>query len=172
MADDIVSLSRLEAGRDYLAALDGLGFLTETMMWTIAGTGNNVDPELSIVTSFIERVGSNEIYELLFEAYEKAGTPSEIDPWIVSLYGSGTQFAHAAKGMHIVGGANLNFADGSQREFPDELWHGVVDRLTKPSWIYKLGNVVDDWTLQKRRFAKFQKNVHALSKPENRPQSW
>lgn len=86
--DDLLNVliddARVEAGRDYIAALDQAGFRAEGAFWAYRKE-TPYDPELLLVTTLVDRVGTKTIYDALFVAYEKAKTPREIDPWIVAL---------------------------------------------------------------------------------------
>lgn len=85
MAQDALSEERWTAGADYLAALRQLGLEPEGLLWAFHEARREM--ALVLVTSLVERIGPKDLYEVLFEAYEKAGTPRSIDPWIVVAFG-------------------------------------------------------------------------------------
>lgn len=166
MAKDFVDLSRFEAGKRYIDALEKLGFSVDYALWTVpTDTDVTDDTQLSIVSHIIETVGSKTVYELLFKAYERAGTPPDIDPWIVSLYGSNTAFGRHVTTIHEVeeeAYLTIMTEHGPQKQAVPT-WINIVDRFTKPRWIYKLAHFDnkpgDDWWA----FERFRRNVEALA---------
>lgn len=141
--DSIVDDQRLSAGREYIASLEELGFLVDTAVWTIAfdrASEKDPDLQLSIVSPLVERAGTNEIYQLLFTAYERSATPRDFDPWMVSLYGPQTHFAEMMRRQpQILHSAKLEMRDeqGVTHLIDAPLFQHVSDRMIRPGWIYK-----------------------------------
>lgn len=166
MAEDIVTENRFRAGERYIRAIEGLGFSVDYALWTISAESHSAsDIQLSIVSRMIETAGTKAVYQLLFMAFEHAATPREIDPWIVSLYGTKTKFADHLPSiplMQDIGFMTVKTDNGLvNQETP--VWHKVLDRLTRPSWIYKLKQFEgtahsDDWA-----YERFRRNVEALA---------
>lgn len=166
MADDLVTESRFRAGERYIRAIEGLGFSVEYALWTISAESQaGSDIQLSIVSRMIETAGTKAVYELLFKAFEYAATPREIDPWIVSLYGTRTKFADHLPSiplMQDIGFMTVKTDDGLvNHETP--VWHQVLDRLTRPSWIYKLKHFEDTAHSDDWAYERFRRNVEALA---------
>ena len=86
MADDaLIGMDRrLQTGRAYLAALAALGFAIDRAFWTLAPADGRY--ELAIVTPWVDRIGPTRLYALLFAAHEAHATPSDIDPFEISLF--------------------------------------------------------------------------------------
>ena len=59
-----------------------------------------------MVTSLVGRIGSPDIYRVLTRAYEAAGTPKSIDPFIVSLYSPNSVFADGLKNSYDIAVGN------------------------------------------------------------------
>jgi len=135
-------------------------------LWTIPKGGNgHLDVQLCIVSRLIEAAGTKTIYDLLFKAYDRAGTPQDIDPWIVSLYGSGTKFARHLTTLHeMEDTAYLTvMTEHGPKKQPVTTWIEVVDRFTRPAWIYKLGHFEERPRDDKWAFERFRRNVEALA---------
>jgi hypothetical protein len=79
-----ITEERKHAGADYLHALQKLGMSPDDVRWVVHK--ETLEPHLAVTTSWVDRVGSKEIYSTLFDAYDHAGTPKSIDPWIVVLF--------------------------------------------------------------------------------------
>lgn len=166
MADDLVTKDRFQAGERYIKAIEQLGFSVEYALWTISTEAeSSSDIQLSIVSKMIETAGTKAVYALLFKAFEHAATPPEIDPWIVSLYGSQTKFADHLTSipmLHDVGFMAIKTPDGIvNQETP--MWIRVIDRATRPSWIYKLKHFEDQPRSDRWAYERFRRNVEALA---------
>lgn len=84
MAEEEIDEARLNAGAEYLDALRKLGLNPDGLLW-----GFDVRHQswvLVLITSFFDYAGPLELSKLLFRAYELAGTPKDIDPFIVRLH--------------------------------------------------------------------------------------
>lgn len=85
MADEALPAGYLEAGRDYLAALNGLGLYPEFFGW---GQQPATKKWLIVmVTSALEIAGPLALSEILFKAYNANATPKQISPFIVRAFG-------------------------------------------------------------------------------------
>lgn len=176
MAEDIVDAQRLQAGRDYHQALVRLGFPVQAMLWTIPeergihskrAAGIEGEMELGIVSTLIEREGPLKIYDLLWQAYDHAGTPKSISPWLVCLYGSRSRFGRNVRSvLNIeVGAATLHTVDAAGRRETVQMdipFFSFANRLTRTDWIYKVdfgnrGNAAD-----RRAIKTFERNVAML----------
>ena len=79
-----IDLTYLKAGRSYLESLRALGLEPDCLFWAQDElVGENV---LVLVTTQYDRVGPLALSETLFKAHNLAGTPAEIDPFIVRMH--------------------------------------------------------------------------------------
>src|SRR4051794_1262813 len=137
MAERPVTQERLEAGRDYLAALAALGFRPDGAMWAVHSESQDV--QLALVSALVDRVGPLTIHEALFAAYERAKTPPSLDPWIVSLYSPNTAFGrHLAMSAIPSASPVVGHTSSGDAISLGEPWVMITDWLVQPSWIYKL----------------------------------
>src|SRR5947209_5983531 len=73
-----------EAGADYLKAVRALGLDPDALLWAYDTVIKK--HVLVLVTDMFDFRGPYEVSQLLFQAYNNAGTPREIDPFIVRLH--------------------------------------------------------------------------------------
>lgn len=164
MAEDIVSADRLQAGHDYIAALAKLGFRPDAALWTVGDMSTKEGLlQLTIVSSLVERVGPTALYDLLFQAYEHAGTPKSIDPWIVGLYGAETLLGAALRTKPVITFKEAIFHrdDGSERTL--DLMEAVEGRLFYKRWVYIRNFKKRDLATELRQIDAFRKNVERLA---------
>ena len=84
MASEQPAVIHMQAGADYLAALQKLGLDPECLFWAedeIVG-----HPVLVLVTRQFDRAGPLSLSRLLFKAYNAAATPREINPFVLRLH--------------------------------------------------------------------------------------
>jgi hypothetical protein len=158
MAENTMTPERMKAGEDYLAALRKLGLEPEALLW--AYHEGRKEFTLALITSLADRVGPKEIYETLFEAYDHAGTPASIDPWIVTVFSPRTVFDvdfNAMMGME----ATVRPTPGV--EIDGEMWFMAGDYMFRKSWVY----VARRWNAQSKHQMKawdnFRQNVSRLA---------
>ena len=85
MAEVIMTAERMALGRDYVRALNRLGFLPDFAIWTWRTMRE--EWQLAIVTRLIDRLGgASRVYDALFEAHDVGLTPVEPQVWSTSLY--------------------------------------------------------------------------------------
>lgn len=83
MDTSAVTLTEMEAGREYLKVLDRLGMDVSIATWAFDHVlGSKV---LIIVTDYFDVKGPFEISRKLFQAYRSSVTPQTIDPFTVRL---------------------------------------------------------------------------------------
>jgi|GEM_PF-1740532 hypothetical protein len=164
MVEQLVTAERLAAGLRYVEALAALGFRPDAALWSI-GVDPNEDQrvQLSLVSSLVERVGPKKIYDLLFQAYDHAGTPANFDPWIVGLYGADTTFGEAMRHEPIFefGAATIKSEDGQEQSI--EAMEIVGNRMFYKGWIYVRRFQKRDVASELRLVEKFKKNVDRLA---------
>jgi len=177
MAEEIVTEERLSAGHDYWIALRELGLAPEALLWTVPEKNVNgltvqvphkVDPwnlELSLVSGLVDVYGAKEIYELLYLAFERAGTPKNFDPWIISLYGTKSDFAELLPNAPFFeGGELVALGDQGTRisaTVPD--WNVVYDRKFQSDWVYVRPKFRKDRQWLSRSMFRLRRNVEALA---------
>lgn len=85
MAEIVMTADRMALGREYVRALDRLGFFPDYAVWTWRTTRE--EWQLAIVTRLVDRLGgASRIYDAMFEAADAGLTPPEPEIWSTSLY--------------------------------------------------------------------------------------
>lgn len=149
---------RLQAGRDYLIALRKLGFSPDVLCWARA-PGGDESFQLLLVTTWADSVGAKAIYDLLFEAYDAAATPKEIDPFIVTVFSPKSRLGADLVGM-------IHAADKMKEhtlEARPILVLGMVEYATMPNWVLACRRPQSTQFEDVRRFSAFQRNVELLA---------
>lgn len=77
-------LDRLEAGRRYLSAIEKLGLRPSALFWAWDRTIEAF--VLVLVSHAFDFAGPLALSRTLIDAYNRAGTPREIDPFILRLH--------------------------------------------------------------------------------------
>lgn len=151
---------RLKAGREYLAALQKLGFHPDALLWAtgVGGVAGSDKMELLIVSTWIDNIGPKAVYDVLFEAYDASATPKEIDPFIVSLFSPHTQVAKDLEGAVETVRRNRSLDD-----FRPMFVLGMMEYSTIPAWIISYRRSKSTRFEDARRFAAFQNNVAKLA---------
>lgn len=165
-----LGVERHDAGQDYLAALRSLKLEPEALFWAHdKGLDQFV---LVLVTSLFDFAGPLALTQLLFDAYNAAATPKEIDPFIIRLH-SPKHTLYRAVQPHL--GTRFDQAD---------LKGSALDRATiagdvTPSiiaafqvgdlegfgpWVYKSTPGSKARALDPgRRWARFERAIHAVA---------
>ncbi|MCE7031009.1 hypothetical protein [Jiella avicenniae] len=137
--------ARLDAGREYLAALRDLGFVPDGAVWSMR-LGEPGTLELSLFSDLVDRVGPHAIYRALFDAYERAKTPADFDPWIVGLYSPRQTFFDAVADFDMASvdpdsGAAFVMRGGSEYDDGADVLRTTeyeVVRVVHRDWVYKI----------------------------------
>ncbi|MDO7843475.1 hypothetical protein [Sphingomonas immobilis] len=74
--------ARIDSGRRFYSAITELGIQPDFLCWMLFQD----DLQLVMVTSLVDRVGSLQIYEMLFKAQDAGLIPEDFNLWEVSLY--------------------------------------------------------------------------------------
>jgi hypothetical protein len=164
-------VARYDAGADYLAALRRLKLEPEALFWAYDRMLEQF--VLVIVTSLFDFAGPLALMRLLFDAYNAAATPKEIDPFILRLHSPKHAFYRAAQ-LHI--GNRFDMADLKGRALDRATIAGEVtppviasfragDVESFGTWVYKSTPVVSKAKTvdQERRWRRFESAVHALA---------
>ncbi len=161
-AERALDETRVVAGREYLAALARLGLDPDVLCWVY--DADHDEMQLAIVTTMAERVDGLSIYKLLFRAYEAAATPREIDPFIVSVYGPGSDFGVTLR-RHLGGMAKRGmFSTPEQAARFAMTKAGVSGRLVVPGkGVYVATEGRRSAAEDLKRFQYFQRRVRALA---------
>lgn len=165
-----LGVERYDAGGDYLAALRVLKLEPEALFWAYdKGIEQFV---LVLVTSLFDFAGPLALTQLLFDAYNAAATPKEIDPFIVRLHSPKHTLYRAVRG-HIatrfdqadLKGSALDRATVAGDVTPSIIAAFQVGDLESfGSWVYKSTpkskvKAVDP----ERRWTRFERAVHAFA---------
>jgi hypothetical protein len=166
-----LGVARYDAGAEYLDALRRLKLEPEALFWAYDRTLEQL--VLVIVTSLFDFVGPLPLMRLLFDAYNAAATPEEIDPFILRLHSPKHALYRAAQ-PHIgnrFDRANLKGGALDRATIAGELTPPVIasfragDLESFGTWVYKSTPVaakaksVDP----ERRWRRFESAVHALA---------
>lgn len=162
MAQEPLSAERREAGGDYLAALKRLGLEPEGLLWAFHQEREEL--QLAMVTSLVDRIGSLDIYRVLTQAYDAAGTPKSIDPFIVSLYSPNSVFANDFKGSYDieVGNPKGRLNTGEAVDF-GEVWFAAGNFTFRKSWVYVALRRAPESRHQLKEWDRFRHNVERLA---------
>lgn len=162
----------LEASKTYVDAVKGLGLpvsFASCILDRSTETPSHVgDVRLLLVSPWADRFGETRLYALLFEAYEKAALPKEIEPFMVEI------LSEAKALTDVVKEGLANFPDNPIADFSvggvkvhENVELPVVfqagDYGFVPEWV-----IVADWKSHKgsdqiRKFKRFERNVHGLA---------
>lgn len=166
-----LGVARYDAGAEYLDALRRLKLEPEALFWAYDQTlGQYV---LVIVTSLFDFAGPLALTRLLFDAYNAAATPKEIDPFILRLHSPKHALYRAAQ-LHI--GNRFDMADLKGRALDRATIAGEAtppvvtsfragDLESFGTWVYKSTPVPAKakTTDTERRWRRFESAVHALA---------
>lgn len=159
LTSNTLSPDRRQAGADYLAALRKHGVTPQALSWAV---DDDEQFHLLMVTSLVDRLGPSSIYDELFRAYERAVTPTSIDPWIVTLFSPHSAFGHEFLTSPIVGlGFSAEFRDVQGHIVPDAITHEINIKpfRLRPDWIYLRIAEKRSAEHQLRSWHRFVKNV-------------
>jgi hypothetical protein len=166
-----LGVERYDAGRNYLAALRHLRLEPEALFWAYdKSIGQLV---LVLVTSLFDFAGPLALTKLLFDAYNAAATPEEIDPFVVRLHSPKHALYRAAQNR--IGDrfdrANLKGAALDRATISGEITPPVVvflqagDLESFGTWVYKstARSTAKPKMEQERRWKHFERAVHAVA---------
>lgn len=153
---------RMQAGREYLDALQRLGLEPDILCWVYDALEGEM--ELVIVTSMAERVESLKIYELLFRAYEVSATPREIDPFLVSIYGSNSFYGTSLRNYIAMLAADGVFSSSEQaKRFVATIRNASDLRVVLARGVYASKDTQKSAADDLRAWHRFKQNVEALA---------
>ncbi len=165
-----LGVKRYDAGLDYLAAVRRLKLEPEALFWAYDKTIEKI--VLVLVTSLFDFAGPLALTTLLFEAYNAAATPKEIDPFILRLHSPKHALYRAAQ-VHI--GNRFDRADLKGRELDRASISGEVmppivasfragDLESFGTWVYKSTPSTRVKALELGpRWRHFERAVHAVA---------
>ena len=165
-----LGIERYDAGRDYLTAIRNLKLEPEALFWAYDTSLSQF--VLVLVTSLFDFAGPLALTRLLFEAYNAAATPQEIDPFIIRLHSPKHALYRAAQ-VHI--GTRFDQADLKGAALGRATIAGIVvpaviaafqagDLQSFGTWVYKSTpkpkiKAVDS----ERRWTRFEQAVHDIA---------
>lgn len=150
----------LTAGADYLAALKRLGLDPEGLLWARDRTIDEF--VLVLVTGQFDFVGPTALYRTLTDAYNLAGTPEAISPFIVRLHSPQQTVVREIRKAY---GWDVR-VDPLAPEVPGLEVHfdlDVGDLNFQPEWVYHLRDRKVPPAERARRWRRFQRNVEQLA---------
>ncbi|PZU91444.1 MAG: hypothetical protein DI527_12125 [Chelatococcus sp.] len=154
-----LSAERRQAGTDYLISLRKHGIVPQALSWAV---DESEQFHLLMVTSLVDRLGPSSIYDALFRAYERAVTPTSIDPWIVTLFSPNSAFgAEFLNNPIMTMDIRAEFRDDKGRVVPDAIRPEITIspfRL-RPDWIYALSAEKLSVDTQLRGWHRFVKKL-------------
>ncbi len=166
-----LGLARYDAGAEYLDALRRLKLEPEALFWAYDWALEQ--HVLVVVTSLFDFAGPLALTRLLFDAYNAAATPREIDPFILRLHSPKHALYRAAQ-LHI--GNRFDMADLKgpaldRATVAGEVMPRVVasfragDLESFGTWVYKSTPVPPKAQIPdaERRWRRFESAVHALA---------
>ncbi len=152
----------MQAGKEYLDALHRLGLEPDVFCWIYDAVEDGI--ELAIVTSIAERIGSLDIYKLLFRAYEAAATPRDIDPFIVSIYGPNSFYGAMLREHIRTLAADGAFSDpGNATRFTTVMENSAELKVMLARGVYARGDTRRSAAQDLKRWSRFKQNVEALA---------
>jgi hypothetical protein len=166
-----LGVARYDAGAEYLDALRRLKLEPEALFWAYDRTLEQY--VLVVVTSLFDFAGPLALTRLLFDAYNAAATPKEIDPFILRLHSQKHALYRAAQ-LHIGNRfdmADLKGAALDRATIAGEVMPPVIssfragDLESFGTWVYKstpLPQKVKTADTE-RRWRRFESAVHALA---------
>ena len=166
-----LGVARYDAGADYLDALRRLTLQPEALFWAYDRTLEQL--VLVIVTSLFDFVAPLPLMRLLFDAYNAAAAPKEIDPFILRLHSPKHALYRAAQppignrfDMAEIKGRGLDRATIAGEVTPPVIAaFRAGDLESFGTWVYKSAPIaakaksVDP----ERRWRRFEDAVHALA---------
>ncbi len=133
-------MKHLKAGADYLAAIQALGLDPDALFW--ARDEVTKQYVLVMVTPFFDFKGPYAISQLLFRAYNNAGTPRDIDPFIIRLHSPDHTIVN--KLVPYIRGAIVRVIDEkTAKPRADEAGTSTTSSITvgglmvKTNWVYQ-----------------------------------
>jgi hypothetical protein len=165
-----LGVERHDAGQDYLAALRALKLEPEALFWAYdKGIEQFV---LVLVTSLFDFAGPLALTQLLFDAYNAAATPREIDPFIIRLHSPKHKLYRAAQG-HVAtrfDQADLKGSELDRATIAGDVAPSIIaafqvgDLESFGSWVYKSTPRSKAKALDpERRWLRFERAVHAAA---------
>ena len=161
MASEQPAVIHMQAGADYLAALQKLGLDPECLFWAedeIVG-----HPVLVLVTRQFDRAGPLSLSRLLFKAYNAAATPREIDPFVLRLHSPEQAIIHELAKI-VAMDVKIANADGSMADWAKFNISGGGLKF-EPAWIYKwnISSKKPSTVVMSKQWRRFTENVDRLA---------
>ena len=165
MASQDLDLMRRECGREYIAALERLGFRPDVAFWAFDKTRDTFI--LVIASDLLDYSGPFQMSQLLIKAYNASATPAQIDPFTVRTYSTRQAFIRDLRNW-VQSAQNIQFKDQHGElitEQPERITIGYGDLEVEVGWLYRFDEpkgklkTID----ASRRWRRFQRNVEAIA---------
>ena len=162
MASHTLDLNRREAGGEYLKSLERLGLRPEALFWAF---DKNIDLfVLVLVTDAYDYAGPLSLSKTLLEAYRKAATPNEIDPFIVRLHSPKHSIIREIGRFFPVdmSGATVRSVDGTAKI--NDVTVATLDLEISNQWVYRFEKKNGSKTVDTaRHWKRFTGNIERIA---------
>lgn len=162
MASRANDLNRMGAGSKYLKSLERLGLRPDAIFWAF---DKSIDLfVLVLVTDAYDYAGPLSLSKTLLEAYRKAATPSEIDPFIVRLHSpKHSVIQELGRFFPVdVSGAMVRSSGGMTKI--EDLTVTVLDLEISNHWVYKFEKKNRSKTVDTaRHWKRFAGNIKRIA---------
>ena len=175
MASEQPAVIHMQAGADYLAALQKLGLDPECLFWAEDEVVGH--PVLVLVTRQFDRAGPLSLSRLLFKAYNAAATPREIDPFVLRLHSPEQALIREMVGVgmgefirnppSVVTAPIMHPGHQPKREdaVSADVFLSAGGMRFKPAWVYKwsIPSKKPSAVVMSRQWHRFTENVDRLA---------
>jgi hypothetical protein len=154
----------MSAGADYLKAVRALGLDPDALLWAYDTVIKK--HVLVLVTDMFDFRGPYEVSQLLFQAYNNAATPRDIDPFIVRLHSPKhtivPELLHFAAADTVQKtNKDTNEPEGDKIPIKEVEVGGLKVRK---AWVYQIRQPRSQKVVElAKRWARFQRNVEKLA---------
>ena len=162
MASHAIDLNRKEAGSEYLKSLERLGLRPEALFWAF---DKNIDLfVLVLVTDAYDYAGPLSLSKTLLEAYRKAATPREIDPFIVRLHSPKHSIIQEIGRFFPVDVKGAIVRSGDETAKIDDVTLATSDLEISNHWVYRFEKKNRSKTVDAaRHWKRFAHNIEKMA---------
>jgi hypothetical protein len=159
-----------EGGAKYLRSIERLGLRPDALFWAYDKTVDKF--VLVLVTDEYDYVGPMALSKTLFEAYNKAATPIEIDPFIVRMHSPrqwiikeiGKFLPFKASFVRVTSPDGKPIEGVDQAEFVGPMVVNASDLEVSSDWVYRFEKPKKPKTVElARRWRRFTQNVSRVA---------
>lgn len=160
---DLLTTERIVAGQEYVQRLITLGFAPDIAAWVYRAAEDDI--QLVLVSDVLRRIGAKRMYEVLFEAYDKAITPKQIDPFDVGLYSTDMDMAQDLRTLKIIAADGKVRLNGEDKDVSQMMWNigFTVPKIVHGAGIYLVSDVPAKAKELNPSWHRFAHNIHKLA---------